>query len=161
MKRLSAKRRTRAAAAGSPPSPSLVDADQNAASALAAVDEDPQTQIAALRALEALVHACRTSGATILAHEAARLLDERKDTMRAFHLERVEHALARTALAGARDEAVRVLENALVVIGDIDGDVDGGGGAVRTLRTRLDDVKRGLPGKPRPFFARYLEHQKR
>lgn len=137
--------------------PNLVDADRNAASALAVVDEDPATQIAALRALEALAHACTTSGASILAREAARLLDERKDTMRAFHLERVEHAMARVALAGARDEALRVLDAAIVVIGDIDGD----GGALRTLRARRDDVKAGLPGKPRPFFARYLEHQKR
>ncbi len=138
---------------------SVVTADQRAAQALQAVDEDPRTQLAALDALEALVASCTSAGATVLAREAARLLDERRETLRAFHIEKTERLTSKRALAGdvMRDETVRALEAAIVVVTRIDGE----SGAVRTLRARLDDVKRGLPGKPRPFFARYLEHQKR
>jgi hypothetical protein len=137
----------------------IVAADAHAAKALQGVTEDPRTQLDALDAVEALVAACTRAGATVLAREAARLLDERRDTLRAFHLEKTERLTNKRALAGAvmQDETVAALEAALVVLGQIDGD----SGAVRTLRARLDDVKRGLPGKPRPFFARYLEHQKR
>lgn len=152
-------RAKRKAANGASGASDLVAADRRAADALQAVDEDPRTQLDALDALEALVASCTAAGATVLAREAARLLDERRDTLRAFHLEKTERLTSKRALAGAvmQDETVQALEAALVVVGRIDGE----SGAVRTLRARLDDVKRGLPGKPRPFFARYLEHQKR
>lgn len=137
----------------------IVEADARVAQALLAIDEDPRTQLDALDAIEALVDVCKAEGATVLAREAARLLDERKDTFRSFHLEKTARLTTKRALAGPvlQDETLRALEAALLVVGRIEGE----SGVVRTLRARLDDVKRGLPGKPRPFFARYLEHQKR
>ena len=135
--------------------------DRAAQRALQRVDERPKTQLAMLDALEDLRAGCTAIGKTsVLAREVNRLLDERRRALRAFHLSRVARAVDNNALAGAgsRDDTERAIEEALVVIGRFDGDDSGD---LRTLRARLDDVRRGRPGRPRPFFARYLEHQRR
>jgi NADPH-dependent ferric siderophore reductase len=148
----------------SPPSgtevPDLLALDRAAARALAALDEGVSSQREALAALRALSEACaKAAPEGVIARELRRFLEERGQAMRAFHLDRVERALARVGLAGtvAVEEAVSALEDALTLFSFLEGD----SGAVRTLRRRLEEVKQGRPQRPRPFFARYLEHQKR
>jgi len=138
----------------------IVRADKQATRALAEVDASPGSQLATLRALDALNAACTAAvNGGVLATEISRLLRERKDAYRAFQLDRVARAVEKHELAGtsATDEALRAIEDAIFLLEAIDDD----SGEIRTLRERLSEVKQGRPGKPRPFFARYLEHQKR
>ena len=138
----------------------LLAADAAAVRALAGITEASDSQLGALHALTELVTLCERAGAAVLTREVLRLLQERKQAFRAFHLGRVQQRLDHRALAGAGadDDTRAALLAALAVMTAIDG---ADSGTVRTLTIQLDDVTRGNPGKPRPFFARYLEAQKR
>ena len=141
---------------------SHADADRRAARALAAIDETASSQLAALSALEELAATCeRAVDDGVLAREVRRLIDERRASFRRYHKERVARAVDRTALSDdplAREQAIEVVAAAVAVLevalGDDDGDVRG-------LRVRLDDLRRGGAGRPVPFFARFLAHQRR
>ena len=131
--------------------------DRDAARALAAVDERPQSQLAALAALQALIDDADDDG--VIKAELRRLLDERRASFRRFHLDRAARAADLVTLRGdaARADALRIVRDAVAVVAHIDGD----SGELRTLRMRLEDLERGGAGNALPFFARYLVPQRR
>jgi hypothetical protein len=136
----------------------LATLDRDAVRALEAMDASSSSQLRALDALEALVAACDAAVPHgVLATEARRFLEERKRALRGFHEDRVARLLEQASLSGRVDDAVGALEDALLVAGRIDAE----DGLVRTWRAAVDDAKRGVVhAKPRPFFARFLEHQR-
>jgi hypothetical protein len=138
---------------------SLDDADRHAAAALAAVDAGAASQLRVLRALQALVDAAAKDG-VIHGVMSAFLADRRAAFVR-FHertLQNERGSLDDDALARAWGEALAF------TIG-----VAGAGPEAAALRAqqgkpRASSSSSSSPSSssaPLPFFARFLEHQKR
>jgi hypothetical protein len=141
--------------------------DRAAADALAAVDESVASQLRALAALSALAAAAQAAQkkrTSVVAAEVLRLLDERRDAFRRFHLDRVERAVDLVRLRGEseRPAALAVVDDAIAFVSAAGGDASGeASGELRGLRVRKSSLAAGGAGKAVPFFARFLEHQKR
>jgi hypothetical protein len=129
----------------------LLALDRDAARALALVDDEPASQIAALAALELLIDACPSDGA--LRAEAMRLRDERRASFRRFHLERAARISLQT-----RARALATVHDAIALVSHLDGASESGD--LRALRVRLVALERGDSGDAVPFFARYLTPQR-
>jgi hypothetical protein len=130
---------------------SIARLDAAAAAALSAVGKDATSQLAVLRALEELSAALPAEGIMRGLVDVSR--HERQVAFVAFH-ERQLTAVTFTAtppaaIAAAFDEAIAF------TVG-----VDGEGESTAALRARRVRVLAG-DDPPRPFFARFLEHQRR
>jgi hypothetical protein len=136
----------------SPPSP-----DQRARKLLDEVTDDAASQLGVLRALDDLVDTLPADG--VLAELVKRERATRAGAFRARQLALVDEAIARRDRQGPRahEGVVKALERALTVLEGTEGET----GQVRTLRLQLDDARRGFDGRPRPFFARFLDSQRR
>ena len=116
-------------------------ADRSAAQALSAVDETAASQLRALQALQAVVDAAADDG--LIASLIQRFREERRQAFVAFH----ERALEAAVGERAYDEAIAFT---IGLVGD--------GPEAAALRKRKQEAS---SGPARPFFARFLEHQKR
>jgi hypothetical protein len=123
--------------------------DAAASAALSVVGTDATSQLAVLRALEHLSAALPAGGLVRGLVDVSRR--ERQVAFVEFHERQLAAAAATdpTGVAAAFDEAIAF------TIG-----VDGEGDGADALRIRKARALAG-DGPPRPFFARFLEHQRR
>jgi hypothetical protein len=125
--------------------------DAAVSAALSVVGKDATSQLAVLSALSALSAALPEDG--VLRGLVDGSHAERQAAFVAFHERQLAAATSGTsspdAIAATFDEAIGF------TIG-----VDGDGDAAAALRSRKARALAG-DGPPRPFFARFLEHQRR
>jgi hypothetical protein len=128
---------------------SIARLDAAASAALSVVEKDATSQLAVLSALAALAAALPDDG--VLRGLVLQSHAERQAAFVAFHERRLAAlSSASTAeIAAAFDEAIAFTVG---VVGD--------GDAAAVLRRRKARALAG-DGPPRPFFARFLEHQRR
>lgn len=128
---------------------SIARLDAAASAALSVVGKDATSQLAVLAALAALASALPDDG--VLRGLVTQSLAERQAAFVAFHERRLSALSSASAaeIAAAFDEAIAFTVG---VVGD--------GDAAAVLRSRKARALAG-DGPPRPFFARFLEHQRR
>lgn len=126
---------------------SIARHDAAASAALSVVGPDAASQLAVLSALAALAAALPEAG--VLRGQVEVSHAERQAAFVAFHERQIAAAANARGIVAAFDAAIAF------TVG-----VAGDGGAAEALRARR---ARALAGEapPRPFFARFLEHQKR
>ena len=119
--------------------------DRAAAAALAEVNASARSQLRVLQALQDLVDACSDDG--VVRGVIAAFREERQAAFVRFHERTLnDDSLDDDARAAAWDEAIEFTAG-------VGGDVDG---------MRQKKAVALAAGKPAvPFFARFLEHQKR
>jgi hypothetical protein len=124
--------------------------DQAAASALSTVDETAATQLRVLATLQAVVDAAADDG--LIRDLVVRFREERRAAFVRFHERTLDNGagdLQGPSLERAYDEAIAF------TIG-----LAGDGVEARALRERKQQAL-SSSAPPRPFFARFLEQQKR
>lgn len=126
---------------------SIARLDAAVSAALSVVGKDATSQLAVLSALSALSAALPEDGVLRGLVDVTRA--ERQAAFVAFHERQLAAAASTTAVAAAFDEAIAFTVG---VVGD--------GGDAAALRARKTRALAG-DGPPRPFFARFLEHQRR
>lgn len=129
---------------------SIARLDAAVSAALSVVGPEASSQLAVLSALTTLAAALPDDG--VLRGLVEQCRAERQTAFVAFH-ERQLAALTPTTSAAAM---TAVFDEALAFTIGVDGD----GAAAAALRARRARALAG-DGPPRPFFARFLEHQRR